>query len=97
MEKIANSQLHNYLFDNKILHTSQYGFIKGKSNEMAIHELLLNISDSLDCDQRALAIFLDVAKAFDTVNHSLLLINLSLMDFHHKLLIFLHLIFLGDD
>ena len=60
-----------------ILLTSQYGFIKGKSTELAIHELLLNISESLDGDQHALAIFIDVAKAFDTVNHSLLLTKLK--------------------
>ena len=39
LEKFANSQLQKYLFDHKILHTSQYGFIKGKSTEPAIHEL----------------------------------------------------------
>ena len=77
LEKLANSQLQKYLFDSKILHTSQYGFIKGKSTELAIHELLLNINDSLDDGQHALAIFLDVAKAFDTVNHSLLLFKLK--------------------
>ena len=60
-----HSQLQKYLFDNKILHTSQYGFIKGKSTEPAIHERFLNINDSLDGDQHALAIFLDVAKVFD--------------------------------
>ena len=69
--------LQKHLFDNKILHTSRSGFIKGKSAVLAINELLLNMDDSVDCDQHAWAVFLDIAKAFDTVNHSLLLTKLK--------------------
>ena len=68
LEKIANHQRH-YLIGKNVFHPSQFGFIKGKSMELAIHQLLLEINDSIDSDQYALVVFLDVAKAFDTVDH----------------------------
>ena len=75
LEKIANHQLHNYLNGKNIIHPSQFGFMKGKSIEWAIHQLLLEINNAIDSDQYALAVFLDVAKAFDTVDHCLLLMK----------------------
>ena len=77
LEKIAHKQLQNYLCNNKILHPLQYGFIKGKSAELAIHQLLIEINNALYTGQGALVIFLDVAKAFDSVDHLLLLNKLK--------------------
>ena len=79
-----NPQLHNYIIGKSIFPPSQFGFIKGKSTELAIHQLLLEINDAIDSDQYALAVFLDVAKAFDTVDHRLLLMKLQKFGFASK-------------
>ena len=50
LENIANHQLHNYLIGKNIVHPSQFGFIEGKSTELAIHQLLLEINDAIDSD-----------------------------------------------
>ena len=62
--------------------------IRGKSTELAIHQLLLEINDAIDSDQYALAVFLDVAKAFETVDHRLLLMKLQKYGFASKSLNF---------
>jgi hypothetical protein len=79
--------------------------VEEKKNTLWPHRSLLrqryraayDITDSLDEGQHALAIFLDVAKAFDNLNHSLLLSRLISRGFQRKLLNFLHLTFPGDD
>ena len=57
----------------EILFNHQYGFQKGKSTEHAIIDLHSNIIMAIEKKEKACAIFLDFAKAFDTVNHEILL------------------------
>ncbi|XP_065582319.1 uncharacterized protein LOC136041561 [Artemia franciscana] len=89
LEKIANHLLHNYLIGKNIFYPTQFGFIKGKSTDLAIHQLLLEINDAIDGDQHASVVFLDVTKAFDTVDHRLLFMKLQKYGFASKSLNFL--------
>ena len=57
----------------KLLYDSQYGFRSKRSCEHAILELVGNILDSKNSKQHACALFLDLSKAFDTLNHDILL------------------------
>ena len=61
---------HNILYH-------QYGFQLGKSTELAINHLLTNIIESFENKKKTICIFLDFAKAFDTVNHKILLRKLE--------------------
>jgi len=59
--------------NNKLFSNNQYAFIAGKSTEDAHFAANNYIRDSLDQNNKIIAIFLDIKKAFDTVKHSLLL------------------------
>jgi retron-type reverse transcriptase len=51
----------------------QFGFRKNRSTEHAILELTDKISKAIDEGKYTLGIFLDLSKAFDTVNHEILI------------------------
>lgn len=66
-----------FLVDNKILSKNQFGFQNGKSTNDAISLLLNKITNSLDSSRPCAAIFVDLAKAFDTVSHKILFSKLE--------------------
>lgn len=68
LEKIMNNRLKNYLEHNNILSDRQYGFRNGKSTSDAVHDLTNHIVTNMDKGKKFLAIFLDLAKAFDTLS-----------------------------
>lgn len=73
MEKLMYKRLSNYLEKNKILYEFQFGFRKGHSTVFALMEVLDNIYQHLDQNEYVIGIYLDLQKAFDTVNHDILL------------------------
>lgn len=77
IEKAVKNRLYKFLEDNKILSDNQYGFRKGRSTSDAIAALTKIVSYNLDLGRKPLAVFLDLAKAFDTVSHPLLLKKLQ--------------------
>ena len=70
-------RLLSFIYKNKILYPLQYGFEEGKSTELAINALLNKLTESLDNKMRTHCVFLDFAKAFNTVNHKILLKKLD--------------------
>jgi retron-type reverse transcriptase len=69
--------LLNYIDKNKILWDSQYGFRKKHSTSLALIDIYDKISSAIDRREFAVGIFLDLFKAFDTVNHNILLDKLN--------------------
>lgn len=71
-EKIIKNRLYSYLKKYNIISNCQYGFQEGLSTEDAISNLTKRIYSSLDSKQPSIAVFLDLAKAFDTVDFNIL-------------------------
>ena len=72
-EKVMYNRVSNFLTRFNILGKSQYGFQKQKSTEDAIMDLNTKIINAMEEKQHSCAVFLDFAKAFDTVNHNILI------------------------
>ena len=71
--RIVYNQLYNNLQLNKLLYDSQYGFTKSHSTELAALELIDSIYKHVDQGKTPIAIFLDLFKAFDTIDHKILI------------------------
>lgn len=76
-ERLIFNQLIEYLTEHKILFNSQYGFRSGHSTEHAALELVERILTSFSNNDQSLAIFLDLSKAFDSLNHEILISKLK--------------------
>lgn len=77
IEKLINKRLMNFLEQEGLLSESQYGFRANKSTEQAVSNLTNFIISNLDKKKKCVGIFLDMAKAFDTVSMPLLLQKLE--------------------
>ena len=76
-EKCLHERLYAYLEKFKLFTPNQFGFKQKSSTTLAVRELNDNIVENLDEQKNTCAIFLELKKAFDTVNHQILLEKLE--------------------
>ena len=72
-EKLTYNRLIKYIDKHKILVNSQYGFRAKSSTSHAILDIIETIQQNMDNKLYSCTIFIDLKKAFDTVDHSILL------------------------
>ena len=76
-EKIMDIRLTSFLNKNKVLPSSQIGFRNKYSTNYALIGLTEMIRSALENDQFACGIFIALQKAFDTVDHKILLSKMN--------------------
>ena len=73
IEKIAHAKMSSFLERNEVILDNQGGFRKGFSTASSIADLTDNLLQNVNEGRTSLAAFVDLRKAFDTVNHEILL------------------------
>lgn len=76
-EKIVYLQLNSYFESNNLISKSQFGFRRKMSTVHAIQNLIENIFKAFESKIPALSLHFDLAKAFDSIDHKLLLDKLK--------------------
>ena len=76
LERVVYEELSNYLESNDLMTLSQYGFRRRNNTELAVTFFTDRIRLAMDKGKLTGAVFIDLQKAFDTVEHSVLLSKL---------------------
>ena len=82
--KAVHHQLYTFLKENNLLAPEQFGFRPNLSTEVALAHLTENILDNMDNGLITGAVFLDLSKAFDTVDHQILLKKLHCLGLNNN-------------
>lgn len=77
LEKVIYKRTYSFLESQNILFNSQYGFRNGHSTIQAATELITDVLNGFEAKEYSIGVFLDLSKAFDTIDHSMLLKKLE--------------------
>ena len=72
LEKIVTVQVVEYFTNNNLFSSKQYAYRKGVSTSDAVLDIVNSLYDAFDVGETAVGVFLDLAKAFDSLNREIL-------------------------
>ena len=76
-ESLLAIRITHYFEENNLFNKSQFGFRKGLSCELALNTFVETIRENMNKKEHTVSIMLDLSKAFDTINHEILLAKLN--------------------
>ena len=77
LQRLMYNRLYNFLAEHNIISKKQYGFRKNYSTYMALIDLVDKISSNMDHKKYDIGVFLNLSKAFDTINNNILINKLQ--------------------
>ena len=80
LERIMYNRVYNHLDSKGLLYEKQFGFQRNNSTEHIILQLTRDITDSFEKWEYTLGVFVDLSKAFGTVDHQILTKSYSIME-----------------
>ena len=78
LERLMYNRLYKHLSNSKILYPKQFRLQKGHSTDYALLQLVDQIYESFERNEYTIGVFIDLSKAFDTVDHNNLLKKLEI-------------------
>ena len=76
-DKIIEKLIHKTMYEHNILFQNQFGFRKNNSTTFALIKITEKVKETIDNKKYGCGIFIDLRKAFDIVNHDILLKKLE--------------------
>ena len=81
LEKIVHRQVLKYFLDNVMISESQFGFLPGRSTHEAIFKTVQHVYSAINNNKILGMLLLDIAKAFNCVNHEILYLKMDMAGF----------------
>ena len=78
LERLMYNRLCKHLSNSKILYPKRFGFQKGHSTDHALLQLVDQIYESFERNEYTIGVFIDLSKAFDTVDRNILMKKLEI-------------------
>ena len=77
LEKIIYNRLYSFLSSMNVIYDNQFGFRKNHSTSHAVNSSVNKILHEIESKNHVVGVFIDLSKAFDTIDHQKLLVKLE--------------------